>query len=108
MLYFSFKSFKHRLILTSLSPQDDNDTEEEEEPPTPVSPPGPPEWLLEVPEDLDMLIVQRHFEEAYNLIEKTREYLDEASQGLSNLGSLVVITLAVHAAGPWFEARWQS
>lgn len=36
-----------------------------------------PDWLLEVAEDLDVLIVERHFENAYNLIEKTRTYLKE-------------------------------
>ncbi|XP_075222918.1 exocyst complex component Exo84 [Lycorma delicatula] len=38
-----------------------------------------PDWLLEVPEDLDVLIAQRHFEDAHSLIEKTREFLDKAS-----------------------------
>ncbi|XP_015520752.2 exocyst complex component 8 isoform X1 [Neodiprion lecontei] len=37
-----------------------------------------PEWLLEVAEDLDSCIAQRHFEEAYNLLEKARSYLSEA------------------------------
>ncbi|KDR14056.1 exocyst complex component 8 isoform X2 [Zootermopsis nevadensis] len=36
-----------------------------------------PEWLLEVPEDLDVCIAQRHFEEAYNLLERAREFLDK-------------------------------
>lgn len=37
-----------------------------------------PDWLQEVAEDLDVLIVERHFEEAYTLIEKTRNYLKES------------------------------
>lgn len=37
-----------------------------------------PDWLLEVAEDLDVLIVERHFEEAYALIEKARNYLKES------------------------------
>lgn len=37
-----------------------------------------PDWLLEVAEDLDVLIVERHFEDAYSLIEKTRNYLKES------------------------------
>lgn len=41
------------------------------------SPETVPDWLLEVAEDLDVLIVERHFEEAYSLIEKTRTYLKE-------------------------------
>ncbi|PNF29096.1 Exocyst complex component 8 [Cryptotermes secundus] len=36
-----------------------------------------PEWLMEVPEDLDVCIAQRHFEEAYNLLERAREFLDK-------------------------------
>jgi len=36
------------------------------------------DWLSEVSEDLDVLIAQRHFEEAHALIEKTRESLDKA------------------------------
>ncbi|XP_033223008.1 exocyst complex component 8 [Belonocnema kinseyi] len=38
----------------------------------------PPEWLLEVPEDLDSCIAQRHFEEAYHLLEKAKAYLADA------------------------------
>ncbi len=37
-----------------------------------------PEWLMEVAEDLDVLIVERHFEDAYALLEKTRNYLKES------------------------------
>ncbi|XKL68109.1 hypothetical protein PGB90_003600 [Kerria lacca] len=37
-----------------------------------------PDWLLEVAEDLDVLLVERHFEDAYTLIEKTRNYLKES------------------------------
>jgi hypothetical protein len=36
-----------------------------------------PEWLLEVPEDLDVCIAQRHFEEAYNLLKRAQEFLDK-------------------------------
>jgi hypothetical protein len=36
-----------------------------------------PEWLVEVPEDLDVCIAQRHFEEAYNLLQRAREFLDK-------------------------------
>lgn len=36
-----------------------------------------PEWLLEVIEELDVLVVERHFENAYALIEKTKTYLKE-------------------------------
>lgn len=36
-----------------------------------------PDWLLEAPEDLDVCIAQRHFEDAYNLLERAREFLDK-------------------------------
>uniref|UniRef100_A0A8D8R4X4 Glypican-4 n=1 Tax=Cacopsylla melanoneura TaxID=428564 RepID=A0A8D8R4X4_9HEMI len=59
--------------------EDEDEEEEEEESRASAVSPSPfiPEWLLEVPEDLDVLIVERHFEDAYNLIEKTREFLNE-------------------------------
>ncbi|CAG2067708.1 unnamed protein product, partial [Timema podura] len=45
-----------------------------------ISPePELPEWLLEVPEDLDVCIAQRHFEEAYNLLERAQDYLNKGS-----------------------------
>ncbi|XP_076167911.1 exocyst complex component Exo84 [Ptiloglossa arizonensis] len=37
----------------------------------------PPEWMLEVAEDLDSCIAQRHFEEAYSLLEKAKAYLKD-------------------------------
>ena len=36
-----------------------------------------PEWLMEVAEDLDSCMAQRHFEEAYGLLEKAKTYLNE-------------------------------
>lgn len=36
------------------------------------------EWVLEVAEDLDSCIAQRHFEEAYGLLEKAKVYLKDA------------------------------
>ncbi|KAK9295218.1 hypothetical protein QLX08_010370 [Tetragonisca angustula] len=48
---------------------DDEDTEYHE---------PPPEWMLEVAEDLDSCIAQRHFEEAYGLLEKAKAYLKDA------------------------------
>nr|XP_003701134.1 PREDICTED: exocyst complex component 8 [Megachile rotundata] len=38
----------------------------------------PPEWMLEVAEDLDSCIAQRHFEEAYSLLEKAKAYLKDS------------------------------
>lgn len=49
---------------------DDDDDSEYYEP--------PPEWVLEVAEDLDSCIAQRHFEEAYGLLEKAKVYLKDA------------------------------
>ncbi|XP_014469738.1 PREDICTED: exocyst complex component 8 isoform X2 [Dinoponera quadriceps] len=49
---------------------DDDDDSEYHEP--------PPEWVLEVAEDLDSCIAQRHFEEAYSLLEKAKTYLKDA------------------------------
>ncbi|XP_076653312.1 exocyst complex component Exo84 [Halictus rubicundus] len=37
----------------------------------------PPEWMLEVAEDLDSCIAQRHFEEAFSLLEKAKTYLKD-------------------------------
>ncbi|KAJ1524811.1 hypothetical protein ONE63_009682 [Megalurothrips usitatus] len=33
-----------------------------------------PEWLLELPEDLDVCIAQRHFEDAYLLLQKANQF----------------------------------
>lgn len=33
-----------------------------------------PEWLLEISEELDVCIAQRHFEDALNLLQKSKEY----------------------------------
>lgn len=38
-----------------------------------------PEWILEISEDLDSCIAQRHYEEAYNLLEKAKIYFGDAS-----------------------------
>ncbi|PVD36887.1 hypothetical protein C0Q70_03877 [Pomacea canaliculata] len=39
------------------------------------------DWLQELPEDLDMLIAQRNFEGAVDLVEKVKEFLTECPQG---------------------------
>ncbi|KAI4497387.1 hypothetical protein M0802_007398 [Mischocyttarus mexicanus] len=39
----------------------------------------PPEWILEVAEDLDSCIAQRHFEDAYSLLERARTYLKDTT-----------------------------
>ncbi|KAK2581389.1 hypothetical protein KPH14_005073 [Odynerus spinipes] len=39
----------------------------------------PPEWVLEVAEDLDSCIAQRHFEDAYSLLERARIYLKDTT-----------------------------
>lgn len=33
-----------------------------------------PEWLLELPEDLDVCIAQRHFEDAFSLLQKANQF----------------------------------
>ncbi|XP_068216023.1 exocyst complex component 8 [Palaemon carinicauda] len=47
-----------------------------QEPPPPSM--GPPEWVLELPEELDQAIAQRNFEDAVSLIDSGREYFDSA------------------------------
>ncbi|KAG0727971.1 Exocyst complex component 8 [Chionoecetes opilio] len=37
---------------------------------------GPPEWVLELPEELDQAIAQRNFEDAVALVDSGREYFD--------------------------------
>lgn len=37
---------------------------------------GPPEWVLELPEELDQAIAQRNFEEAVTLVDSGREFFD--------------------------------
>lgn len=39
-----------------------------------------PEWLLEVTEDLDSCVAQRHFEEAFNLLERAKDYFKDVQQ----------------------------
>lgn len=34
-----------------------------------------PDWFLEVPEELDVCVAQRHFEEALTLLQKAKEYI---------------------------------
>lgn len=57
--------------MIAISGMDDDDDSEYHEP--------PPEWVLEVAEDLDSCIAQRHFEEAYSLLEKAKIYLKDAT-----------------------------
>lgn len=37
---------------------------------------GPPEWVLELPEELDQAIAQRNFEDAVTLVDSGREFFD--------------------------------
>ena len=50
-------------------------------PPTSI---GPPQWIQELPEDLDQAIAQRNFEDAVELIERGREYFDSIPRGGSS------------------------
>lgn len=36
-----------------------------------------PEWFTEAPEEMDVLVAQRHFEEALSLLQKTRDYITQ-------------------------------
>lgn len=38
-----------------------------------------PEWIIDLADDLDVLIAQRHFEDSNSLINKAKLYLDEHS-----------------------------
>lgn len=35
-----------------------------------------PDWLLEVPEELDVCVAQRHFEDALSLLQKAKDYIN--------------------------------
>lgn len=50
-----------------------------------------PEWLTEAADDLDVSIAQRHFEEAYAIIQKTEEFFASAQddQSLADIKSKV-------------------
>ncbi|KAG5870032.1 hypothetical protein JTB14_026613 [Gonioctena quinquepunctata] len=50
-----------------------NPFEEEEEDIGPVH----PEWFIDVPEELDVCVAQRHFEEALALLQKAKEYISQ-------------------------------
>lgn len=52
---------------------------EEDEEPTDVT--SHPEWVCEVAEDLDVLVAQRHFEEALTLLSSAREYVAGEPEG---------------------------
>ncbi|XP_057333123.1 exocyst complex component 8 [Microplitis mediator] len=57
-----------------------------------------PEWLLEVTEDLDSCIAQRHFEEAYNIFEKANSYL----KGIQSSSQLTEIKTKIEDRGKYF------
>ncbi|XP_058791014.1 exocyst complex component 8 isoform X2 [Phymastichus coffea] len=46
-----------------------------------------PEWILEVTEDLDSCIAQRHFDDAFNLLDRTKTYIQnmQTTQNFCNL-----------------------
>ncbi|XP_018021643.1 exocyst complex component 8 isoform X2 [Hyalella azteca] len=46
--------------------------------------PQTPEWMQELPEDLDQAIAQRNFEDALTLIQRAREYFTQAPKTLVN------------------------
>uniref|UniRef100_A0A6P7GEP0 Exocyst complex component 8-like n=1 Tax=Diabrotica virgifera virgifera TaxID=50390 RepID=A0A6P7GEP0_DIAVI len=40
-----------------------------------------PEWFLDIPEELDVCVAQRHFEEALSLLQKAKEYISQMTAG---------------------------
>ncbi|XP_072396920.1 exocyst complex component 8 [Diabrotica undecimpunctata] len=40
-----------------------------------------PEWFLDIPEELDVCVAQRHFEEALSLLQKAKEYINQMTAG---------------------------
>ncbi|CAH1715043.1 exocyst complex component 8 isoform X2 [Aphis gossypii] len=42
-----------------------------------------PEWIVDLADDLDVLIAQRHFEDANSLISKAKQYLEEHGDNIS-------------------------
>lgn len=42
-----------------------------------------PEWIIDLADDLDVLIAQRHFEDANSLISKAKQYLEEHGDQIS-------------------------
>lgn len=44
-----------------------------------------PEWIIDLADDLDVLIAQRHFEDANSLISKAKQYLEEHKDLMSTL-----------------------
>lgn len=43
-----------------------------------------PDWFLEVPEELDVCVAQRHFEEALVLLQKAKEYISQHKDNQSD------------------------
>lgn len=44
-----------------------------------------PEWIIDLADDLDVLIAQRHFEDANSLITKAKQYLENHCHQMSTL-----------------------
>lgn len=42
-----------------------------------------PEWIIDLADDLDVLIAQRHFEDANSLINKAKKYLEDLNDLIS-------------------------
>ncbi|CAH1105110.1 unnamed protein product [Psylliodes chrysocephalus] len=38
-----------------------------------------PEWFLDIPEELDVCVAQRHFEEALSLLQKAKDYINQTA-----------------------------
>lgn len=43
-----------------------------------------PDWFMEVPEELDVCVAQRHFEEALALLHRAKEYISQHKDNQSD------------------------
>lgn len=49
-----------------------------------------PDWVMEAPEELDVFVAQRHFDEALTLLQKTKEYIAQHNQSNTQLDHALV------------------
>lgn len=75
VLCIKINTWKYVICPTAFADDDDSLNPFQEIQPPSV---GPPEWVLELPEELDQAIAQRNFEDAVSLIDSGREFFDSA------------------------------
>lgn len=49
-----------------------------------------PEWVIDAPEELDVCIAQRHFEDALALLQKTKDYIHQATSSNGQLDHIMI------------------